>query len=114
MSDPDEDAMADRQRLFDVARKYRYVNTVFHSGPCLVALEPNEEGWFASWPYHGQEYNQSKCRLEPGGWDHDHCFICTKRIEDGDPWWEPIADSEIGLCDACYVEFVQPQTPSSS
>jgi hypothetical protein len=38
------------------------------------------------------------------GWDHEHCDVCSARIEPGD-WYWPNEDESIGdidLCEECW------------
>jgi hypothetical protein len=97
-----------RKEFVALAKQRQYLHHVFRSYASLVALEPNEAGWIASCPYTGQDYDASKFRLQPGGWDHEHCFICMLKIQDGDPYWRSTSDDAFALCKGCYKEHLMP------
>jgi hypothetical protein len=42
----------------------------------------------------------------PGGWDHEHCDLCNKHIDDGDKYWLFEDGRSEFLCDACYAVTV--------
>jgi hypothetical protein len=67
------------------ARSYRYVRETFRTKPSLVNLKPIAQGCYAELRYDGGPYDSSRFRLNPNGWDHEHCFLCSLRIEDAIP-----------------------------
>lgn len=74
----------------------------------LIAREPNEAGYYISSPYLGGEFDEIRFRLAPGGWDHEHCYLCWEKVEDGDEWWTahpPNYEMPIGLCPSCYTRL---------
>jgi hypothetical protein len=93
------------REVITIARKKEYLHQKFVSGPCLVGRFPNHEGWVAVIPYEGGAYDSVKYRVEPNGWDHEHCLICNVRICDGDSWWVALPLREIGLCEECHAEL---------
>lgn len=74
----------------------------FEASPCLVALLPNEAGWYTSFRYRGGPFDSTKYSIEQEGWDHDHCLWCNTRITPGVFWWCALSPNEFGLCNACY------------
>ena len=49
-------------------------------------------------------------KLVAGGWDHEHCFICQKKIgRGGEPTGYFSAPDE-WVCESCYHSFVVPQS----
>jgi len=42
----------------------------------------------------------------PGGWDHEHCDLCNKHIDNGDKYWLFEDGRPEFLCDACYTVTV--------
>ena len=42
----------------------------------------------------------------PGGWDHEHCDLCNKHIDDGDKFWLFEDQRPERLCVDCYDAVV--------
>lgn len=36
------------------------------------------------------------------GWDHEHCDVCSIRIEPGDWYWANERPGDVDLCERCY------------
>jgi hypothetical protein len=69
----------------------------------------DDEGqWYQELPYHGQRFDPSQFQLVEGGWDHEHCSVCSAKIVEGDRYW-PNTDleegGEVDLCETCYQRF---------
>jgi hypothetical protein len=65
-------------------------------------LYPVERGYVVKWPYGGEEYDPQHFRIEPGGWDHEHCEACNAKIEPEDELWRTEGYSLSILCGQCY------------
>jgi hypothetical protein len=109
-SDASEDEDAAREREVaalkrEAVGKCRFARETFSPSPMLVATEPNDSGVVAWFRFTGQDYDPSRWRLVPGGWDHEHCFLCWKHIRDGDTYWSNTGRSEIDLCEECYAQY---------
>jgi hypothetical protein len=105
MSTFDDDAAelaAMRRRKEEMARTMTFMRQPYAAEDMLIAREPNEAGYYASHPYHGGSFDESRFRLIRAGWDHDHCFICTATIKPGDEWWAAAPRHEVGLCLVCH------------
>jgi hypothetical protein len=104
----DEDAVELEQmrlRRAEIARGLKYHHQPYTAEDMLIAREPNEAGFFASHPHDGRTFDTSRFRLVKGGWDHDHCFICSATVKPGDVWWAAEPPDEVGLCLACHGEL---------
>lgn len=60
--------------------------------------------------YTGQKFDSKYFDLVDKAWSHDHCDICSNRIEEGD--LSAITGENI-ICDLCYVDFVTLPTNAS-
>jgi hypothetical protein len=96
------DLEAQRREREEIARRLRYTRQPYTAEDMLLAREPNEAGLFESLPFHGGPFDQERFRLVRGGWDHDHCFICSTSIMPGDEWWAAEPPDEVGLCLECH------------
>jgi len=78
----------------------------FIAYPALVARQANSAGgWIASCRYRGQPYDPRRFRVQPRGWDHEHCCLCLGHILADDVYWENLGKDEVCLCDLCYQRF---------
>jgi hypothetical protein len=91
-----------RQEREKRARQKQYTRQPYSTEDILIARESNEAGLFASQPYHGETFDESRFRVVRGGWDHDHCYVCFATILPGDEWWVVDSGDEVGLCQKCY------------
>jgi hypothetical protein len=91
-----------RREKEEIARGLRYCRRVYAAEDMIETREPNEAGFYASHPYDGGPFDESRFRLVKAGWDHDHCFMCVVTVEPGDEWWAAEPPDEIGLCLTCY------------
>jgi hypothetical protein len=74
----------------------------------LLALEPNEVGFYISGAYHGEPFDPARFRIVRGGWDHEHCYLCSAKVLPGEEWWAthpPKFEDEIGLCLGCHARI---------
>jgi hypothetical protein len=63
---------------------------------------PVEGGHLVKMPFQGTEPPDSSFRVEPKGWDHDHCDSCEADVIAGDVVWCN-TDANFGMiCSACY------------
>jgi hypothetical protein len=99
-----------QRRREDDARRMRYARKTFTPKPSLIARKSNAEGWYQEMPYDGGPSDSKKYRMKKGGWDHQHCFLCGKRIEDGDPWWAALPPNTVGLCEECHQRLIDDPT----
>lgn len=60
--------------------------------------------------YFGQKFDETYFDLVDKAWTHDHCDICSNRIEENDEC--AIAEANI-ICEVCYEDFVHAQTPET-
>lgn len=102
MEAAEEELKRRRREAEEVAGKQQYDLRTFLAGPMLVGSIPNEEGWVPAIPYDGGQYDSSIFHVEATGWDHEHCWVCWARIEDGDSWWVAVPNDEVGLCKECH------------
>src|SRR2546430_14818287 len=97
-----------RRELEETARRLRYTRQPYTAEDMLIAREPNEAGLFASHAYYGGPFDESRFRLIPAGWDHDHCWVCFAKGEPGDEWWAAEPPDEGGLCLECHARLFGP------
>jgi hypothetical protein len=95
-----------RQRCLDGCRGRHFVRKTFASYPSLRSIEPDEEGWYYSTPYTGQEYDPEKLWVCEGGWDHEHCHVCSAHIDPGTDYWQSAEEYPLELCLACYERLI--------
>jgi hypothetical protein len=80
--------------------KCEYINDCFKPYAALRSRD-DEEG--TAWaPFRGQSFNESIFEFAPGGWDHEHCDVCRRRIEDGDRYWTNPGFPHVDFCMDCY------------
>ena len=105
--EPDHDS---RFRFFLERRMSKEYEEYFRSCKYeLVRFEPysslrqrDHEEWVASFSFRGGSFDEAKFELVPGGWDHEHCEICNKRVENGDWYWKSSGPAEIDFCTECF------------
>jgi hypothetical protein len=108
MSDEDAaDPGAHRRRLEEIIRGLRFVRQPYTAEDMLIAREPNEAGFYASHPYHGERFDPTKYRLIRAGWGHDHCFLCAATIRPGEEWWAAEPPDEVGVCLTCHARMFE-------
>jgi hypothetical protein len=98
-------AEARRQESEAFVRTLRFVRRPYSDQDMLLALEPNDAGYYASRVYHGEPFDPAQYRVVRGGWDHEHCYLCWAKVLPGEEWWatQPANfEDEIGLCLDCY------------
>ncbi len=98
-----------REYVENWARNQSYTRTSFQPGPMLISRTPNEAGFFASFKFNGESFDEERFRLITGGWDHEHCRLCAATVNPGDEWWSAnrtnSGDDEMGLCLECHAQF---------
>lgn len=94
-----------RRKAEERARRHRYVRQRFADQDMLIAREPNQAGFYASFPYHGEPYEEARFRVVRGGWDHEHCCVCGAKVLMDDDWWRAEPPDEIGLCLDCHARL---------
>lgn len=78
------------------------VRSRFSPRDMLVSRKKNKDGYHTSHMYKGGDYDGSVYELIVGGWDHEHCYICSTSIEEDDEWYESKPPNEIGVCTSCF------------
>lgn len=104
----DEDAAWEREVAAlkrEALERCRFVRKTFSRLPMLVSKDRTDSGYVPCFPYTGQNYDPSRWRLVPSGWDHEHCFLCSKDIRDSDTYWSNTGRSKIHLCEECYARY---------
>jgi hypothetical protein len=96
-----------RREAEEFARRQRFVRQRFTDQDMLMAREPNEAGYYASCPYHGEPYDETRFRVVPGGWDHEHCFVCMAKVLLNEEWWRAEPPQQVGLCLECYARLFE-------
>jgi hypothetical protein len=99
-----------RREAEERARRHRYVRQRFSDQDMLMAREANEAGFYASCPYYGEPFDQTRYRVVQGGWDHQHCCVCSTTVLPGDEWWSAAPPDEIGLCLDCHARLFGGET----
>lgn len=94
----------------EVLEKCRFVHTTFSSSPMLEKVEPTATGFVPWFRYTGQDYDPAQWRLIPGGWNHEHCFLCLAHIVENDTYWRNTGKDEVELCEGCYSRFLDGRT----
>lgn len=67
---------------------------------------------YHSKPYTGQKIRTESQRIEPDGWEHDHCQICWWTLSEGD---DPCRnqgytyDGTKWVCTECFTKFIGPE-----
>jgi len=100
-------AQSEQREREAFVRTLRFVRLPYSDRDMLLALEPNEAGYYASGIYHGEPFDSARYRVVRGGWDHEHCYICGAKVLPGDEWWAahpPNFEDEIGLCLECHAK----------
>jgi hypothetical protein len=85
------------QNSLQYIEDYVFVNKVFESSPGLVTMN---ESSTETKPYAGEEYDESIQKVVPDAWDHEHCYVCGWRIDDGYSYWQNAGG--LVLCDECH------------
>ena len=91
------------RKTFDEITDKRFYDCVFHSYAALVSKEPinGQRMWK---PYYGGHFDGEIYELIEDMWDHEHCSICSYKIEDGQSYWVNEKRVRI-LCDECYEYY---------
>src|SRR5438045_3582963 len=69
-----EEAMRREKEAF--VRTLRFNRRPYCDQDMLESLEPNDAGYYGSFVYHGEPFDQARYRVVRGGWDHEHCYLC--------------------------------------
>ena len=94
-----------KTELEEYARTFKYAQKTFVTKSSLIKILPIEKGWVSEFPWDGEPYDSSKYTLQPDGWDHEHCFVCGLRVENGDSWWAASPPDQLGLCEECHLKL---------
>jgi hypothetical protein len=71
--------------------------------PCDQRWYPTPGGHLVKWPYtSGEPFDPQLFRLEPGGWNHEHCSACNATLALEEPCWITARGSFFVLCRACH------------
>jgi hypothetical protein len=96
-------AWREARRKLRYVRDFHFSEYVFKSYPSLRTIEP-ENGWYTSNPYRGRRFDERKWRIVEGGWNHEHCNLCTEAIDEGDTYWANRRRVHV-LCSSCFKLF---------
>ena len=66
---------------------------------------PTAGGHLIKTPYQGGPVPMEHFRVEPGGWDHDHCDACVTSMKAGTDCWATRETNFKLICDACFNEL---------
>jgi hypothetical protein len=78
-------------------------------GPPMRWYPVEGGGYLFRWPHTGGEVAGEGLRIEPGGWDHEHCDGCNRTIRAGRTFWQTARGSCFWLCPYCYRRLRQLQ-----
>ena len=116
----------ERVRLLRTLRRRRFERFRLHGLDALVAHVPDDGpvppavaarlderrsdmrmypvpgGYLYKWPQHRGAEPPDGFRVEPGGWDHEHCDACSRTIRVGGTAWLTVRGSAAQLCPYCY------------
>ncbi|WP_152051014.1 hypothetical protein [Tautonia marina] len=93
---------------WETFRRCCFVPRTFRSYPCLLMIEPMNEDGDRFWaPFRGQPFDPQIFELVEEAWDHEHCDVCNRRIEDGDDYWTNDGPEHVDLCPLCHPRVVQ-------
>lgn len=83
-----------------------FVHQVFGPRPSYRWLKPIDDifEWVKSVP-HGEEGIDFE--VIEDGWDHEHCDVCSVRIEPGDSYWMNEGSDDVDLCEQCYLRVLE-------
>ncbi|HEV3261265.1 MAG TPA: hypothetical protein VG013_30710 [Gemmataceae bacterium] len=109
-----------RRRRFDRTRFQGVDAQVSDSAPVPPAVQAKIDqglpqrwypveagGYLVRWPHTGGAAPDEGLRIEPGGWDHEHCDGCNRRIEVRGTFWQTARGSCFWLCPYCYRRMRQ-------
>jgi hypothetical protein len=88
--------------LLETAPARDFTSQIFSSAPAMVKKEP-VNGLRIWTKYDPATFSDSEYEIVPGMWDHEHCSICWKKIQEGAPYWQN-SQKHI-LCNACHDTF---------
>jgi hypothetical protein len=71
----------------------------------LCRWYPTEGGHFVKMPYQGDPVPVEHFRVEPGGWDHEHCDGCGDRIDVGAKCWVTRDANFALICGPCHKKM---------
>ena len=63
---------------------------------------PVKGGFMLKCPYQGQSFDPDHIQIEDGGWDHEHCDVCSATINVGVGCWITRRGRFIVLCEKCH------------
>ena len=66
---------------------------------------PTDGGHLVKMPYRGDPVPMEHFRVEPGGWDHDHCDACGVSIKTNVECWTTRGADFRLICDACFNQL---------
>ena len=73
----------------------------------MVRFPANGGGWMGT---RSSEEAPRDGDVVPGGWDHEHCDICQKKIGSGGEADGYFSAPDAWVCDECYADFVTPRS----
>ena len=96
-------ALREACRRFSFVKDFKFIEKVFKPYASLRSIRP-EDGGFRNKPYKGRRFDEKKWVIVEGGWNHDHCNLCSECIDEGDPCWTNRRSVTI-LCQRCFNLF---------
>ena len=77
---------------------------VWKPTPALI-----DKNGFASHQYRGQKFDPNYLTIDPQGWTHDHCELCSNVLCENEDDGETtgFVSDNLWLCCRCYNSFVK-------
>ena len=94
-------------------RRCRFVYREFWPRACYKTREPPDDllAFFDECATQGEQLFEDPERFEviEDGWDHEHCDVCSLRIDPGDWFWpnEEKSIHHIELCETCHRRVIK-------
>lgn len=68
-----------------------------------------DKSGFATHQYVGQKYDSNYLTIDPQGWTHDHCEICSKTFCENEEICEThgFVSDNLWICSSCYNCFIK-------
>ena len=74
---------------------------------------PEEGGHTVKCPCLTKTFDMSLFTIEKGGWDHEHCDMCSNTINAGQPCWVTETSHGYIICEDCYMKLKNRSKKSS-
>ena len=70
------------------------------------AVGSKANGWFVTKKIDGPAPAEN---VIEGGWDHEHCKLCTSKIGVGGESFGYLDDDDYWICELCYSKYAKPK-----